>query len=102
MIVSVTVSASPDAESVAVEDSSVSNPIVPLLDALNTPIFAIVTGRLSLPFAVNVFVNVAVDVPFVCAYVACARTSPPEAVVISPDSVVFDADGVVEFAVNAM
>lgn len=99
---SVTVKASPEEESVAVEASFVSNPMVPDDEALNTPIFATVTGRLSLPFAVNVFVNVAVDVPLVCAYVACARTSPPEAVVISPDSVVFDALGVVEFAVNAM
>jgi hypothetical protein len=47
---------------------------------------------------VNVFVNVVVFVLTVCAYVACARISPPPPVVISPGSVVFDADSAAEFA----
>jgi len=79
----VTVRASPEDDSVAVLDSSVRVPSVPPVpEAFRTPTWAIVTGSESEPFAVNVLVSVAVDVPVVCAYVACAATRPPEAVVI--------------------
>ncbi len=99
--VSVIVTASPLPLRVAVGDSSEDHGIVPPELALNTPTFPRVTGRLSLPFAVNVLVNVYVDAPPVCAYVACARASPPPAVVISPVRVVSPADGAVVFAVTA-
>jgi hypothetical protein len=101
VMVSVTVQASPDTVRVEVADSNVSCTNVPELEALSTPTFASTTGRESDPFAVNVFVSVAVDVPPVCAYVACARTSPPPPVVISPGSVVDAVDGAVVFADTA-
>lgn len=89
---------SPATFNVAVDARSFSYPSVPTDDAFNTPIFAITTDNESDPFAVNVFVNVLVFVPVVCAYVACARTSPPPPVVISPGRVVFAADSADEFA----
>jgi hypothetical protein len=56
--VCVTVNWSPIADNVAVDESNVVNVNVPDDDALNTPIFAIVTGKESLAFVVNVFVSV--------------------------------------------
>ena len=58
MTVEVMVKVSPEAESVAVGESAVSNANVPELDAVNKPIFATVTGSESDPLAVNVLVMV--------------------------------------------
>jgi hypothetical protein len=102
-MVSVTVQASPDTVRVEVADSNVScSSVPPETAALKTPTFASTTGRESDPFAVKVFVRVTVAVPPVCAYVACARSSPPLAVVISPGNVVDAVDGAVVFAETAM
>jgi hypothetical protein len=53
--------------SVAVADSRVSWTSVPELEALKMPIFAMVTGSESEPFAVKVLVSVAVACPLVWA-----------------------------------
>jgi hypothetical protein len=74
--VSVIATLSPDAESVAVEDSSVWNSTPPVFAVVTVvltkcwkiPIFAIVCGSVSDPFAVNVFASVYVAVPVVCAH----------------------------------
>jgi hypothetical protein len=84
--VSVIATLSPEADKVAVlEDSNVWNRMMPLFDVVtvvftkcwNRPIFAIVCGSVSEPFAVNVFDTVYVAVPFVCAHDASRRRSPP-------------------------
>lgn len=100
-MVSVIVVASPETVSVDVALSNVSCTNVPDEEAFSTPTFANVTGNESDPFAVNVFASVTVAAPPVWAYTACARTSPPPPVVISPGSVVDAADGAVAFALTA-
>ena len=67
VVVTVNVTLSPTADTVAVGESSDTNGIEPPDAALNTAAFPNVTARLSLAFAVNVFVSVAVDAPPVCA-----------------------------------
>jgi hypothetical protein len=84
VIVSVTATLSPVAESVAVAESSVWNMIVPVVVVvgaavtpwMNVPILATVAGRESEPPAVNVFCWVHVFVPDVWAYAAIWRDRP--------------------------
>lgn len=89
--VSVIVNWSPEADRVAVAfrfvwfiDVLVTSELT--IDT-NPPIDVIVTGSVSVPFAVNTGVNVQVtgDVEDVLAYGAIFRIRPPPAVVISPD-----------------
>lgn len=95
----VIVAVSPLVATVTVLESASSSPIVPAETALNVAIDAIPCD--VDPVYVNVFVNVDVFVPPVCANVACARPRP--LVVSSPVRVVSAARNPAPlFAVRAM
>jgi hypothetical protein len=103
--VSVIVTWSPEALTVADGDNAVSNIIRPvvLVSVLKMPILLIVYGKpVSEPFTVYVAANEYELAPPVCAYVASFRINPPAVVEYSEASEVSLTDGAVLFVVNAI